>query len=177
MERYTKKQLEEMSDLQFAKCILQDRLNSLTNPYNPLFTKLRVTINKLDALDNRPQRKNWWNVTYSDQNGDKLPAMNIGNGELGRIRQMMDKGYSCGEICVDTAVQRKMESCWQFYKFVNSAIKKYINHNWGDTPDEDKVLNDLHPESAMSLYTYDEKTEIWVKTENGNIIVLFPSEC
>lgn len=98
MERYAKKQLEEMSDLQFAKCILQDRLNSLTNPYSPLSTKLRVTINKLDALDNRPQRKNWWDVTYSDQNGDKLRAMDMGDGELSRIGQMVAKGYSCGEI-------------------------------------------------------------------------------
>lgn len=98
MERYTKKKLEEMSDLQFAKCILQDRLNSLKNPYSPLSAKLRVAINKLDVLDNRPQRKNWWDVTYSDQNGNKLPAIDIGDGELERIGKMVAKGYSCGEI-------------------------------------------------------------------------------
>lgn len=51
MNRYTKKQLAEMSDLKFATSILQERLNGLTNPYSPLSDKLRHTIRRLEELD------------------------------------------------------------------------------------------------------------------------------
>lgn len=48
MNRYTKKQLDELSDIKFAQLVLQERLNSLANPYSPLSTKLRHAIRTLD---------------------------------------------------------------------------------------------------------------------------------
>lgn len=49
--RYTIKMLDELSDLKFARLILQERLNGLTNPYSPLSSKLRQTINTLAELE------------------------------------------------------------------------------------------------------------------------------
>lgn len=63
-----------------------------------------------------------------------------------------------------------------FTKFVAESVNRHINHDWGDTYDEDKELNERYPESAMSTYRYSESLEIWVKSENGYIIVLLPSE-
>ena len=49
--RYTIKMLDELSDLKFARLILQERLNGLKNPYSPLSSKLRQTINALAELE------------------------------------------------------------------------------------------------------------------------------
>ena len=49
MDRWTKKQLEEMNDLDFAICILTERRNKVS-PYSPLGLKLdqaRRTLNKI----------------------------------------------------------------------------------------------------------------------------------
>lgn len=49
MDRWTKKQLEEMNDLDFAICILTERRNRVS-PYSPLGIKLdqaRYTLNKI----------------------------------------------------------------------------------------------------------------------------------
>lgn len=49
MDRWTKKQLEEISDLDFAICILTERRNKVS-PYSPLGLKLdqaRHTLNKI----------------------------------------------------------------------------------------------------------------------------------
>jgi hypothetical protein len=49
--RYTIKMLDELSDLKFARLILQERMNGLKNPYSPLSSKLRQTINALAELE------------------------------------------------------------------------------------------------------------------------------
>lgn len=49
MDRWTKKQLEEMNDLDFAICILTERRNKIS-PYSPLGLRLdqaRHTLNKI----------------------------------------------------------------------------------------------------------------------------------
>lgn len=63
-----------------------------------------------------------------------------------------------------------------FAEFVSKSVHRHTNHDWGDTYDEDKVLNDADPESAMSTYRFTDDVKIWVKSEDGHIIVLFPSE-
>lgn len=96
-ERYTKKQLEEQSDLNFAMCILNDRLNGLTNPYSPLATKLRRSVQTLEPLD-RPKSRDWWRITFTDEDGEKRPDCDIDDGELNRIGKMVAEGYTSGEI-------------------------------------------------------------------------------
>lgn len=50
MERWTKKQLEEISDLDFAITILNERKNKLTNYYSPLYIKLNRASNMLNEI-------------------------------------------------------------------------------------------------------------------------------
>lgn len=99
MDRYTKKQMDGMSEMQFAICILQDRLNKLTNPYSPLAKKLRMTISKLDRLESQPVKVNWWDIVYTGPDGEKLCSLEINSGELERIGALVARGFSCGEIC------------------------------------------------------------------------------
>lgn len=51
MERWTMQRLNELDDKRFAICILQERLNGLSNPYSPLATKLAGTIRSLEEGD------------------------------------------------------------------------------------------------------------------------------
>lgn len=51
MERWTIQRLNELDDKKFAICILQERLNRLSNPYSPLATKLAQTIRHLADRD------------------------------------------------------------------------------------------------------------------------------
>jgi len=49
-ERWTIKQLESMSDVDFIKTILQERLNKLTNCYSPLASRLKGAKHALSEL-------------------------------------------------------------------------------------------------------------------------------
>jgi len=49
-ERWTIKQLESMSDIDFIKAILQERLNKLSNCYSPLANRLKGAKHALDEL-------------------------------------------------------------------------------------------------------------------------------
>ncbi len=64
----------------------------------------------------------------------------------------------------------------KFTEFVAESLTRHINHDWGELDREDKAMNDQDPETAMSVYTYREKLTIWVKSENGYIVVLLPNE-
>jgi hypothetical protein len=45
--RYTKKQLKEMSAVDFIITVLEERRDKCTNPYSPLCERLNAIINKL----------------------------------------------------------------------------------------------------------------------------------
>lgn len=51
MKRYTKKELEEMSDMQFIASILRDRKSTLANPYSPLAEKIDSVVYKVIEAD------------------------------------------------------------------------------------------------------------------------------
>lgn len=50
MDRWTKKQLQEMTDIDFAICMLNERKNKLTNPYSPLAEKINQAIATLSEI-------------------------------------------------------------------------------------------------------------------------------
>ena len=51
MERWTKKQMDSMSDIDFAIAILNERKNALSNPYSPLSDKLGKAIKALSTIN------------------------------------------------------------------------------------------------------------------------------
>ena len=51
MARWTIKQLNEISDIDFAIIELQERKNKLNNPYSPLADKINKTIRTLEEIE------------------------------------------------------------------------------------------------------------------------------
>lgn len=80
------------------------------------------------------------------------------------------------EATVTCGIKAMIDQNPAFAEFVGVCVNRHVNHDWGDTYDEDKELNDAEPESAMSTYHFTDEVKIWVKSEDGHIIVLFPSE-
>lgn len=56
MERWTIKALSELNSIQFARAILTERLNNVSQ-YSPLGIKLREACNDLNQLDGKPSRE------------------------------------------------------------------------------------------------------------------------
>lgn len=54
--RYTKKELEEFSDIRMLIAVLEDRKSSCTNVYSPLYKRLNALQKKLE--DRRPLTRN-----------------------------------------------------------------------------------------------------------------------
>ena len=50
MQTWTIKDLDEISDIDFAIRILQERYNKLTNVYSPLSKKIAQTIRTLETM-------------------------------------------------------------------------------------------------------------------------------
>lgn len=55
MDRWTIEELEKIDDIDFAVAILNERRNRL-NPYSPLSTKLRETVNTLTMIRAEKER-------------------------------------------------------------------------------------------------------------------------
>ncbi len=68
MERWTIEKLKEISDRDFAVCILQERLNGLSNSYSPLAIKLAQTIRDLTDRDDT-EKKVYCGVNCIHQSG------------------------------------------------------------------------------------------------------------
>lgn len=64
----------------------------------------------------------------------------------------------------------------EFKEFVSASAKRHINHDWGEVDKEDQERNNRLPDEALSEYTHKGGLKIWVKSENGFIIVLLPKE-
>lgn len=120
MNRYTKKQLDELSDVKFAQLILQERLNSLTNPYSPLSTKLRCAIKALNMQEEHSRgelhmenaksiSENQTELFKLIQDNPDLPVMPMVDGE---IVAGDDYGYwqgAWGTVRIDEYLKPKSE--------------------------------------------------------------------
>lgn len=69
MERWTIDKLNEISEKDFAICILQERLNGLSNNYSPLAEKLRSTIGEMkEARFGQTAVEKWKKICMSADN-------------------------------------------------------------------------------------------------------------
>lgn len=80
------------------------------------------------------------------------------------------------EVTITIGIKDMIDKNPFFANFVRLCVDRHIKHDWGDTCDYDKALNDAEPENAMSTYHFTDDVKIWVKSEDGHVIVLFPSE-
>lgn len=106
MQRFTKKQLSEMSDLDFAASVLKAHADTGKNPYTPLARKYRMAAYRLEVLARKEKsvKRSWWEITYTDQYGRRMPALEMRASELERIGEMVTRRYACGEIIAEEYV-------------------------------------------------------------------------
>ena len=90
----------DLSNLEFAALVLQERLDTLQNPNTPMAQKLRLAINELKFLDQKEKAtpKNWWFVQYIGDEGQHVRADDLIPQELQRIGNMIVRGFTAGEI-------------------------------------------------------------------------------
>lgn len=103
MKRYTKNQLEQMNDLEFAAIVLNSHANAAKNPYSPMAKKYRMAAYRCECLARKEKstKKNWWSISYTDSAGLKMDFRKMPEHELQRIGEMVSRGYACGEIIAE----------------------------------------------------------------------------
>lgn len=96
----TNKAMAQMNDYEFAVSIMQAKLNMLDNPDTPMANRLRVAIHGLRRQDmlERTRKKSWWEITFTDTDGNILASRDMPEVELERIGAMVREGYYQGQI-------------------------------------------------------------------------------
>lgn len=103
MERFSQKQLAQMSELEFAAIVMRTYADAAKNPHTPMEKKYRMAAYRLECLVQKEKftRKNWWDITYTDSAGLKMSTRKMPESELQRIGEMVSCGYACGEIITE----------------------------------------------------------------------------
>lgn len=129
MERWTKSELESMSDLKFASCILNERKRNL-NPYSPLAKKLASATRFIEEVDD-----------YSiNGTGLKLSAEEI-------VHILYRDGYHCaakliesmiGKMTADARQKELLGNCFDYITEVvpREGAAQTLRHTIGLTDDE-----------------------------------------
>lgn len=96
---------------------------------------------------------------------------------------MSEQKINIGEVFVTAGINAKMDKSETFSNEVVLSLHQFENGDWGDTSEEDSLLNDRSVQygtgDIMGAYETSEG-RIWVKTdrtpEKTVTTVLFPSE-
>lgn len=88
--------------------------------------------------------------------------------------------FKLGQVVVTKAVSNKMDSDYNFDKFVKTSLGRYSNKDWGDTCKDDIWLNEQaleNGERLLAAYSRLNDT-IWIITEADRSVttIMFPSE-
>lgn len=96
----TNKAMAQMNDYEFAVTVLQEKLGKIENPNTPMANRLRVAIHGLRRQDilERTRKKSWWEIVYTDEDGNIVASRDMPEVELERIGDMVREGYYQGQI-------------------------------------------------------------------------------
>lgn len=96
---------------------------------------------------------------------------------------MSAQKINMGEVFVTAGINAKMDKSETFSREVVLSLHKYESGNWGDTSEEDALLNDRSvQDGTMDIMGAYETSEgrIWIKTDKMPdktiTTVLFPDE-
>lgn len=93
--------------------------------------------------------------------------------------------FKLGQLVATRGVSDQMQRDLAFAAFVSKSLRRYKECDWGDSPKEDKVFNDLAvangDERIFAAYEQvgvKEPMKIWIITEwdRSATTVLFPEE-
>lgn len=95
-------------------------------------------------------------------------------GDIGPIGlDLFDAGDKL--ICCTRAVYDMAATDERFRKFVQAAIFKFSNSDWGDVDESDWEMNDADPDYALGSYGRGGE-RIWIKSDGDCLTVMFPKE-
>ncbi len=87
-----------------------------------------------------------------------------------------------GQLVFTCGVNERMVNDNEFALFVEKSMKRYCKRDWGDTLEDDKVMNDLAVKNGddriLAVYDFNDEEKIWVITEWDHSVttILFPDE-
>lgn len=62
--------------------------------------------------------------------------------------------FEIGDVFVTDKAWAKMKDEPQFFDFVTSSLAKYIEKDWGDTPFDNKTVNDVSSQNGDDILAY-----------------------
>lgn len=92
------------------------------------------------------------------------------------------KTFNLGSIVCTRAVGDLMDCDKEFHGFVSASFRRYMSGDWGDTCEEDAMLNDIalvEGKRILSVYIQQPSDRtIWIITESDRSVttILFPWE-
>lgn len=82
---------------------------------------------------------------------------------------MSNYRFRLGEIILTIGIVKLIKSSIKISKKIDDALFRYAEHDWGDTCEEDKFLNDLAVKNGndrvVALYKLENDIEIFIITE------------
>ena len=62
--------------------------------------------------------------------------------------------FKAGDVFVTDKALARMKDEPQFYEFVTGSLAKYIEKDWGDTPFDNKTVNDVSSQNGGDILAY-----------------------
>lgn len=95
----------------------------------------------------------------------------------------MDKRFDTGAMTCTPCIKKRLEDESKFGIFLRSAVGRYLNCDWGDSPEEDKRMNDkavlggdARIFAAYKIPGSDERIWIITEADRSATTILFPDE-
>lgn len=90
-------------------------------------------------------------------------------------------GFDLGIIVNTIGVHTFANQCLEHYNYVMRCFERYINCDWGEMCEEDKIANDEainNEDRILASYEEEGMPKIWIITEwdRSATTILFPSE-
>lgn len=120
MERWTIQRLNELDDKRFAICILQERLNGLSNPYSPLAIKLAGAIRGFTEVDSR---------------GAESRGTQTAKKVMDAVKEIEESGYSEPGGLLGFCIESEIDS---YDKVGNGIISVFNRH-----PEQADILEEM----------------------------------
>ena len=87
-----------------------------------------------------------------------------------------------GQLVVTAGVNERIANDKKFAHKISRILNRFVNQDWGELDDEDKLMNDLALKNGddriLASYDIQDGEKVWVITEWDHSVttVLFPDE-
>lgn len=89
--------------------------------------------------------------------------------------------FKIGQVVITRGISNYVVEDFKFYEFILESLRRYLAHDWGDLPNEDKRMNDSavknNDDRIVARYN-NEQGDIYIITEwdRSYTTILFTNE-